>query len=191
MPHNREITASLDEIAAKLDGAGIQWALFAGAAASVYGAGRVITDVDILVPHGEAHRLVDLFPEAELVYSEPGLTHFALPRVDLLAGLGAVDLDAPMAARIARHELSGVQVPVISREDNIVLKATWGRGPEQGKHDWEDVEAMMAAAPSLDWQYLRWRATTLDEPELLPGIMERLEGLWEQLHGKEEEGQDG
>ena len=187
MPHNMEITASLDEIAAKLDGAGIQWALFAGAAASVYGAGRVITDLDILVPHGEAQRLMALLPAAELAYSEPGLTHLALPEVDLLAGLGIMDLDAPMAARLARHEIGGVLVPVIPREDNILLKATWGRGAEQGKHDWEDVEAMMAAAPSLDWEYLRWRATTLDEPELLPGIMERLEGLWRQLHGKEEE----
>ncbi len=190
MSNDTESLVSLEEIAAKLDGAGIQWALFAGAAASVYGAERAITDADILVPHDEAQRLVDLFPEAELAYSEPGLAHFALPGADLLAGLGAVDLDAPMAARITRHEIGGVRVPVIPREDNILLKATWGRGPEQGKHDWEDVEAMMAAAPSLDWQYLRWRATTLDEPELLPGIMERLEGLWGQLHGKEE-GQDG
>jgi hypothetical protein len=185
-----EITASLGEIAAKLDGAGIQWALFAGAAASVYGAGRVITDLDILVPHGEAQRLMALLPEAELAYSEPGLTHLALPEVDLLAGTGIMDLDAPMTARLARHEIGGVLVPVIPREDNILLKATWGRGAEQGKHDWEDVEAMMAAAPSLDWEYLRWRATTLDEPELLPEIMQRLEGLWRQLHGKEEEGQD-
>ena len=189
MPNDNKRMASLQKIAAKLDGAGVQWAMFAGAAASVYGAERAITDVDILVPHGEAQRLVDLFPKAELEYAEPGLTHLALPGVDLLAGLGAVDLDAPMAARITRHELGGIQVPVIPREDNILLKAIWGRGADQGKHDWEDVEAMMAAALSLDWQYLRWRATTLDEPELLPGIMERLEGLWGRLHGKEE-GQD-
>jgi hypothetical protein len=191
MPNETQSLAGLGEIAAKLDGAGIQWALFAGAAASVYGAERAITDVDILVPHGEAQRLLELLPEAELAYSEPGLTHLALPGVDLLAGMGAVDLDAPMGARLTRHDIGEILVPVIPREDNILLKAVWGRGADQGKHDWEDVEAMMAEAPSLDWQYLRWRATTLDEPELLPEIMERLAALWRQLHGKEEEGQDG
>jgi hypothetical protein len=153
----------------------------------VYGAERVVTDVDILVPHREAQRLMELFPEAELAYSKPGLTNLALPGIDLVAGLGAVDLDAAMAARTTRHELGGIQVPLIPREDNILLKAMWDRGTDQGKHDWEDVAAMMAAAPSLDWEYLRWRATTLDRPELVPGIMERLEGLWRQLHGEEEE----
>ena len=59
MPNETQSLAGLGEIAAKLDGAGIQWALFAGAAASVYGAERAITDVDILVPHGEAQRLLE------------------------------------------------------------------------------------------------------------------------------------
>ena len=186
MPTITNRIGRLKEIASQLDGAGLQWTVFAGAAASVYGAERVVTDLDILVPHSEVQRLLDLLPDAELVYSEPGLTHLALPEVDLLAGMGAMDLDAEMVTRIARYEIGGVQVPVIPREDNIMLKAMWGRGADLGKHDWEDVEAMMASAPSLDWEYLRWRAATLDEPELLPAIMERLQGLWKQLHGKEE-----
>jgi len=36
------------------------------------------------------------------------------------------------------------------KENNILLKAMWGRGPEVGKHDWEDVQAMMAHLPALD-----------------------------------------
>ena len=187
MTNETQVTKSLSEIAAKLDRAGIQWAVFAGTAASVYGADRPVTDLDILVPHGEAQRLMELLPEAEVVSSHPGLTHLALPEVDLLAGMETVDLDAPMAARLTRHEIGDVLVPVIPREDNILLKAMWGRGAEQGKHDWEDVGAMMAAAPSLDWEYVRWRADTLGKPDLVLGIMERLEGLWNLLHGEEEE----
>ena len=150
MSFGTEIIGSLSTLGEQLDGAGIPWALFAGAAANVYGAERAVTDLDILVPHDQAERLRQLLPGAEQVYSEPGITHLALPGVDLLAGLGAVDLDAPMAARISRHEIGGVRVPVIPREDNVLLKAIWGRGAEQGKHDWEDVEAMMSTAPSLD-----------------------------------------
>ena len=188
MSFDTESIASLGKLAQKLDQAGIPWALFAGAAASVYGAERAVTDLDLLVPHEQAERLRDLLPGVELVYSEPRLTHLALPGVDLLAGMGAVDLDAPMATRITRHEIGGVRVPVIPREDNILLKAMWERGAEQGKHDWEDVEAMMASAPSLDWEYLRWRAGTLDQRERVEGLLARLEGLWRQLHSEEREG---
>jgi len=180
--------AGLGEIAAKLDGAGMQWAVFAGAAASVYGADRVVTDVDILVPAEEGDRLMALFPEAELVFSQPGLMHLEMTGVDLLAGLGTVDLDSRMATRVTRHEIGGILVPVIPPEDNILLKATWGRGLEEGKHDWEDVEAMMASVPTIDWEYLRWRAGRLGQPELVQGIMERLEGMARRQQGEEEEG---
>jgi hypothetical protein len=187
MPDETKGLAGLGEIAARLDGAGMQWVVFAGAAASVYGADRVVTDVDILVPAAEGDRLRALFPDAELVSRRPGLLHLVLPEVDLLAGLGTVNLDTRMATRVTRHEIDGIQVPVIPPEDNILLKATWGRGAEEGKHDWEDVEAMMATVPSLDWEYLRWRAGTLDQPELVQEIMERLEGLWRQQQDEEEE----
>ena len=180
--------AGLGEIAAKLDGAGMLWVVFAGAAASVYGADRALTDVDILVPAAEGDRLMALFPGAELVSHRPGLLHLEVPGVDLLAGLGTVDLDSRMATRVTRRELGGIQVPVIPPEDNILLKATWGRGAEEGKHDWEDVEAMMATVPSLDWEYLRWRAGTLDQPEQVQEAMEKLKGLARRLHGEEEEG---
>jgi len=43
----------LEEIAQRLDHAGITWAVFAGAAAAAYGATRPLTDVDILVPAAE------------------------------------------------------------------------------------------------------------------------------------------
>lgn len=187
MPDESKGLAGLGEIAARLDGAGMQWVVFAGAAASVYGAERPLTDVDILIPAAEGDRLMALFPGAELVSRQPGLLHLALPGVDLLAGLGTVDLDPQMATRVARHEVGGIQVPVIPPEDNILLKATWGRGPEVGKHDWEDVEAMMDTMPSLDWEYLRWRAGTMEQPERVQEIMERLEGLARRRQGGEEE----
>lgn len=180
--------AGLGEVAEKLDSAGMQWAVFAGAAASVYGAGRVVTDVDILVRAAEGNRLLALFPDAELASFQPGLMHLQMPGVDLLAGLGEVDLDLRMAGRVTRHEIGGILVPVIPPEDNILLKAMWGRGFEQGKHDWEDVEAMMNSVPSLDWEYLRWRAGTLDKRELVQKVMKRLEGMARRRQGEEEEG---
>lgn len=152
-------TLSLEEVARRMDDAGIAWAVFAGAAASVYGATRPLTDVDILVPSAAGDRVAALFPEARVKRGDGGIIQgIQLPNFDILAGLTTIDLDAEMAARLTRHEIAGVIVPVIPPEDNILLKAMWGRGSEVGKHDWEDVEEMMVHLPALDWDYLRWRA---------------------------------
>jgi hypothetical protein len=164
--------------------------VFAGAAAAAYGATRPLTDVDILVPAAEGDRVADQFPEAEVKRREDGSVRgVELPGFDLLAGLTwrdadatyTLDLDAQMAARLTRHEIIGVTVPVVPPEDNVLLKAMWGRGPEVGKHDWEDVEAMMAHLPALDWEYLRWRAGACGPRQCAQQVLERLEALWRQV----------
>ena len=179
-------TVSLEEVARRLDHAGIVWAVFAGAAAAVYGATRPLTDVDILIPAVEGERVAALFPEAQVHRGEDGAVRgLRLPGFDLVAGLVmrdadaiyTVDLDAQMAARLTRHEIAGVTVPVIPPEDNILLKAIWGRGPEEGKHDWEDVEAMIAHLPALDWEYLRWRASTCGPRPPVQQALNLLEAL--------------
>ena len=151
------------------------WAVFAGAAASVYGATCPLADVDILVPAAEGDRVAALFPEARVTRREDGSVEgLCLPGFDILAGLTTVDLDAQMAARLTRHEVAGVTVPVIPPEDNILLKGLWGRGPEVGKHDWNDVQEMMTHLATLDWEYLRWRAGACGPPERMQQVLERL-----------------
>jgi hypothetical protein len=169
---------TLAEIARRLDQAGITWAVFAGAAAAAYGATRPLTDVDILVPAAEGERLAALFPEAQVDRREDGSARgIQLPGFDILAGLTIMDLDAHMAARLQRHEIADVTVPVIPPEDNILLKAIMGRGPEVGKHDWDDVRAMVAHLPSLDWEYLRWRADACGPRHRVQRALECLEAM--------------
>ena len=164
---------SLEEVARRLDHAGITWAVFAGAAAAAYGAPCPVTDVDILIPASEGERVAALFPEAQSTRREDGsILGIQLPGFDILAGLITTDLDVQMAARLTHHEI----------EDNILLKAIWGRGPEQGKHDWEDVQAMMAHLPSLDWDYLKWRADACGAQEGVQQALERLEESWRRLN---------
>ncbi|MBC7249685.1 MAG: nucleotidyltransferase family protein [Anaerolineae bacterium] len=180
------VSISLEEVARRLDQAGVLWAVFAGAAAAVYGASRSLTDVDILIPAAEGERAAALFPEAQIHRGEDGCVRMIqLSGFDLVAGLVmrdaegiyTVDLDTQMAARLTRHEIAGVTVPVIPPEDNILLKAIWGRGLEEGKHDWEDVEAMMAHLPTLDWEYLRWRADTCGSSQAAQRALEVLRGI--------------
>jgi hypothetical protein len=175
---------TLEEVSRRLDQAGITWAVFAGAAAAVYGATRPLTDVDILVPVAEGDRAAALFPGERVKRQEDGAVRsIKMPGYDIVAGLTmdydgetfTVDLDVQMAARLTRHEIAGVPVPIIPPEDNILLKTIWERGPEAGKHDWEDVQAMMAHLPGLDWEYLRWRASTCGSGPRVQQAMKRLE----------------
>ena len=169
---------SLEEVAQRLDRAGITWAVFAGAAAAAYGATHPVTDVDILIPASEGDRAAGLFPEAQVNRREDGsVLGIGLPGFDILAGLITMDLDAQMAARLTHHVIAGVTVPVIPPEDNMLLKAIWGRGPDQGKHDWEDVQAMMAHLPAIDWGYLRWRAQRCGSTPDVRRAVERLQAL--------------
>lgn len=183
---NPQSNLTLAEIALRLDHAGITWAVFAGAAAAVYGATHPLTDVDILIPSTEGDRVAALFPEAQVQYREDGSVEWIqLPGFDILAGLTAMHLDPQMAARLTRHKVAGVTVPVIPPEDNVLLKAMWGRGPEVGKHDWEDVQAMIARGPALDWEYLRWRAGACGPRQHVQQVLERLEGLRQQREGND------
>jgi hypothetical protein len=176
-----ESTLSLEEVARRLDNAKVTWAVFAGAAATAYGVTRQVTDIDILVPVAEGTRAATLFPEAEVKRGESGLVELIkLPDFDILPGLTSLDLDAEMAARLRRHEIFGVTIPIIPPEDNILIKALLGRGPEVGKHDWEDVEAMMAHLPSLDWEYLHWRINTCVPKERAEQVLQRIVAVWQQ-----------
>jgi hypothetical protein len=180
-----EIT--LAEIARRLDEANIGWVVIAGAAASVYGATRPLTDIDLLVPAAEGKRVAALFPEAMVKPRADGRGHtIVLPGFDLVAGVrwddvegsqGALDLDAAMTARVTHHEILGVSVPVCPPEDVILLKALWGRGPEVGKHDWEDVEAMLASGLSLDWEYLQKRGATCGPRDRVEQALRRVDEM--------------
>jgi hypothetical protein len=131
----------LSEVARRLERAGVAWAVFAGAAAAAYGSGRPLTDVDILVPLGEGTRVASLFPGAVVERQEDGRVRgIKLPGVDMIAGLTmfegdvaySVDLDEEMAARRTRHEIAGVEMPVIPAEDNILLTGASGRAGQGG-----------------------------------------------------------
>ena len=177
-----QVEINLEGVARRLEDAGVTWAVFAGAAATAYGVTRPLTDVDILTPAADGERVAALFPAAQVKRRADGSVRAVeLPGIDIVTGLNVMDLDAAMAARLARHLIAGVTVPVIPPEDNILLKALWGRGPEVGKHDWEDVQAMMAHLPALDWEYLRWRAGACGPPPRVEQTLERLEALWRQV----------
>jgi hypothetical protein len=186
-PSTAELT--LADVARRLDHAGVVWMVFAGAAAAVYGADRPVTDLDILVSAADGERVAALFPEGNVRRDGDGtviaisMASTVMLDFDILAGLShhtpdlsyKIDLDDKMAARRTYREVGAMTVPVIPREDNILLKAIWRRGPDQGKHDWQDVQAMLAHAPALDWDYLHWRFATCCTGPGLVALLQLLE----------------
>jgi predicted nucleotidyltransferase len=101
--------------------------------------------------------------------------------IDIIAGLTglySLNVDQEMISRITKHKIAGEEVPVIPVEDNILLKAAWGRGVDLGKHDWEDVQAMMAFCPHLDWEYIQMRVQNNMDASRGPDVLKRLHRMW-------------
>jgi hypothetical protein len=176
MSEANERTLGWEEVAGRLNELEIPWAVLAGAAATAYGVKRPITDIDILVPAAEGERVAIAFPEAKIERREDGTVRVLyLAGYDILAGLRHTDLNDEMAKRLNDREIEGVRVPVIPVEDNIALKALLGRGPEEGKHDWEDVEEMVGAVGGVDWGYLYRRLEQSGSEEQVAPVLERIE----------------
>ncbi|MBN1658451.1 MAG: nucleotidyltransferase [Anaerolineae bacterium] len=172
-----QVYETIEMIARRLDEQAVDWMVFAGAAAAIYGAQRPLTDVDVLVPASQGEKVAHLFL-ADPVYTDEGrLLCIKLPGADIVPGLGLFDVDEEMLSRVERHEIEGVSVPVIPVEDNVLLKAMMGRGADEGKHDWEDVAAMLTHSPQFDWDYLLWRAQAIPDQARVDAALARLQEM--------------
>ncbi len=174
------IAGNLAVVQRLLDGHGTPWAVFAGAAAHLYGNRRPIQDVDLLVPRGQLLEVV------KLMQSSGKAVQFDGQRI-LWRGIKLFDdltvrrngtvypllLDEPMQARLQRLSLLGAPVKVMAPEDVVAHKLLLSRGPAEGKHDLADVEAIIKRQ-SLSMEYLQERARLLGAEEL---IAERLAAL--------------
>jgi len=134
----------------RLTAAGIQWVIFAGAAAFCYGSKRKVTDIDILV------RTDDLEKAKSILNDIGGFDVGAGSEIATSEGTCRFFLDPEMIERKQWRQLFGVVVPVISVEDNIIFKAIVQRGEAEGKHDIEDIHDM-AANTKIDLDYLERR----------------------------------
>jgi hypothetical protein len=156
-------------VAGRLDASGLPWCVMAGAAATCYGVTRPITDLDILICADAGQRILALFPEGQpksIAY--PGDHALDLGPVELwwgtlhLNGDGRFYPFAPddqLIKRITRQPIAGMVVPIMPVEDILIFKAILQRGPQRGKHDLEDIQAI-AQTPGnrLDLDYMNERA---------------------------------
>ncbi|MFC1878794.1 hypothetical protein ACFLZW_02660, partial [Chloroflexota bacterium] len=96
MPNNTPVL-SFEQIARQLEESTLTWAVFAGAAAAVYGARRPINDLDILIGKKDGQCAAALFPQAEIERNPDGsVWGIRLPDCDILAGAHIIELDQEM-----------------------------------------------------------------------------------------------
>lgn len=152
MQRDRISSDILAQIKKRLRQTGIRWAIFAGAAASCYGSKREITDIDILVRYED----VEIAKTALREVNMKGFDIVTVRNIKTSQGTCQFLLDDRMIERLNRKRLLGINVPVLSVEDNIVFKAILQRGQECGKHDLEDIEAMVSHQ-KIDLEYLAER----------------------------------
>jgi hypothetical protein len=149
---------------------GQPWAVFGGGEVAAFNPVRVIHDFDIIT---RAARLPDIAARLgiALVHDDHHQPVIQLAGVDIYGRLEirtpigpcVFELDQEMAQRIETRSLPSVPwpMPLISREDNIVLKAILQRGPSDGKQDLPDIRILYQAGP-LDVDYLKRRIDRCD-----------------------------
>jgi predicted nucleotidyltransferase len=150
----RSVTRTLDET-------GLPWALLGGVASAVYGRPRWTYDIDAFVRPHDARPALEALARRGFATDEldPHWLFKAIARgvlVDMLfKTVGDLYLDEQMISRVERHEFRGVNVPVISPEDLVVIKALAHNEPS-ARH-WHDALGVIARR-DLDWGYVVARA---------------------------------
>ncbi len=174
------IAGNLAVVQKLLDGAHLNWGVFAGAAAHLYGNRRPINDIDILVPQGTLNQVATLLQQGQKAVQFDGgriLWRGIKLFDDLSVRQGGVTypllLDAPMIAHCQRKPLLGSRVLLVSPEDVVAHKLLLSRGEEQGKYDVVDVENVIKRQ-QLDTEYLRQRLELMNALQLLRPRLEEL-----------------
>lgn len=174
----------LERLRALLSPIGIPWALSAGSAVYLYARNRPPTDLDVLVrPRDLSMVAASLGVDSDTESTSWGEnSRIEMGKVEisgrlvlnLEGGRYPYEMDEEMVNRLRKRDFGGIDVPVLSPEDLIALKAVLQRGPEQGKHDFEDIQALIKVV-NLDLAYLHNRLITMGAEARAKAVVEKLE----------------
>ena len=159
--HHEAFGDALARTVAVLRAADLPFAILGGVASAGYGRARWTKDIDVFCRPEDADRALDALAADgfEVERTNPAWIYKAFRdgvQVDVIfKGKGGIFFDEGMAKRVQTVSLVGVEVPAISPEDLIVLKAL--SHDEESPRHWHDALGVLASA-DLDWDYLLERA---------------------------------
>jgi hypothetical protein len=141
----------------------LPWALFGGAVVALYEQYRRIRDIDIITIDSalddvanDLNIKVSLDPYNQSFVQVGRIEIYGSLHILTSVGLHLFALDAEMISRREYMRLASIKVPILSREDHIVLKAILQRGSEMDKSDVQDILALSCVGP-LDIHYIQHR----------------------------------
>ncbi len=164
----------------KLDQSGVRYGLYAGTHVAVLCNNRIPTDVDLLVHDDDLSKLRELFPFAKTKDVGDGVFLY-VGHDDIIEFMGLADITHPDAvyqfrftdlavSKLTKHSVDGHTIAIVDPVDTLLLKAILQRGEDVGKHDLEDIDAVLTQM-EIDTEYLRMR---LNES----GAVKRTEYIW-------------
>lgn len=149
--------------------AGVKYGLFSGGYVSLVAGNRPPTDFDFLTDLEGIRLLQEKFPQAVFVeqkgnasgkWLDPlgdGLVEFS---ADVTICINGRDYSIALTTLAWQHfdkaTVNGLEVYLANPVDTIISKAIGQRGPEQGKHDLEDIAALLKVV-EIDRDYLKQR----------------------------------
>ena len=166
----KHLLSQLCEISVAFEKRRVVWAIFAGAAASIYGAKRSVNDLDLIVRERDLWEVASYFHLQLMAFENKfqsatirtQLLRFGFcevtARLLIETSMGNYEfaLDNLMIKRRRWFRVNGLRVPVLSPEDNVVFKGIMQRGNEDKKHDLEDIKDILKNQ-KIDKDYLRVR----------------------------------
>ena len=146
-----------------LDRSGLPWALIGGVASAAYGRPRWTNDIDVFCRPNHAPEILSALADGGMTTEEtnPKWIFKAFHddvQIDIIFKTAGMFFDDEMERRVCRHTFRDVQVPVVPREDLVVIKAMMH--DEDTPRHWYDALAILANAgpDEIDWDYLLLRA---------------------------------
>ena len=159
-PEPERLVAVLDEAVASLEGAGITYLLMGGVATSALGRGRTVTDIDVFVHDRDVPAALEALGAAgfETIVVSPNWLAKGLKDGVLVDVISRSTHDISLTDEVLEHavriDVHGRQLPSVSPEDLIVMKAI--ATTEDTARYWYDALGLLGRH-DLDWSYLARR----------------------------------
>jgi predicted nucleotidyltransferase len=159
--HHEAFAHALGRTVSVLSRAEVPFGILGGVASAGYGRARWTKDIDVFLRPEDADAALDALAADgfDVERTNPAWIFKAFRdgvQVDVIfKGKGGVFFNERMASRVQKVTLVGVEVPAISPEDLVVLKAL--SHDEESPRHWHDALGVLSST-ELDWEYLLERA---------------------------------
>ncbi|MBI3995338.1 MAG: nucleotidyltransferase [Nitrospirae bacterium] len=176
------LVAVLRDLASWLQAGQVSGVVIGGVAASVLGRPRVTRDVDamVLLDEGNWPKFLEAGARFGFIPRRPDVLTFAkrarvlLVRhdpsgIDADVAIGSLPFEQEVVTRLQWIQIGGVNIPLPTPEDLVVMKAVANRPRDLG-----DIEGILDANPKLDLRrvrrWVREFSSALESPEILRNL---------------------